>query len=417
MTEHHTKRKPRKTAAKMLPVPQAVKIAHSILGASNSHRWLECPASVRMEQMFPDTTSAFAEEGTTAHELGAYCLKHDIPTKDAPAFPGFDPITQQDVADLWTPEMRDHVQDYVDMVRLLPGDLMVEVRVDYSRWAPEGFGTSDAIRAHAPKKRAYVADLKYGTGVKVFAEENSQGKLYALGVLNELEFLYEDIQEFEIIIKQPRLDHQDHWTVSRDALLKWADEVVAPRAKLAMTQDAPFNPGEKQCQFCRARGNCKARAEWNMKLAAEAFGDIPAAVTLSMNEIAAILKRADDFKSWIKDIEETAFKRAVLGHDVPGFKLVEGRSNRKINNPEMLAQALDLEGYTPEQIYEPREIIGLGKLEKLLGKKSPIIKEFTFRPTGAPVLVPESDKRPALQATTAQEAFADVAYQVAAKDI
>lgn len=402
VTEHHPKK---------LPKPVASNTAHSILGASNSHRWLECPASVRMEQMFPDTTSAYAEEGTIAHELAAYCLKNGIDAKDAPAFPGEDPMTKTWCSDLWNAEMRDHVQEYIDLVRVLPGDLMVEVRVDYSRWAPEGFGTSDAIRPHVARKVCYVADLKYGTGIKVFAEDNSQGKLYALGVLNELGYLYsdDDIGEFEIIVKQPRLDHQDHWRITREDLLAWAENVVKPRAALALTQDAPFNPGEKQCGFCRARAHCKARADANLKFAQEMFGNMPAPETLSEAEVATILSRSADFKKWIGDIEERAFQDATR-HKVkfPGWKLVEGRSNRRINNPEMLAQALELEGFDHSEIYEPREIIGLGKLEKLLGKKHPIIKEFTFRPTGAPVLVPESDKRPALETMTAQEAFKDI---------
>lgn len=393
--------------AKLLPIPQAVKTLHSILGASNSHRWIECAASVRMEQMFPDTTSAYAEEGSTAHELAAYCLKNNCDTNEAPPFPGFNPMTQAQSDDLWDVEMRAHVQDYIDFVRLLPGDHMVEVRVDYARWAPEGFGTSDHIAIAPPLAR--VTDLKYGTGVKVYADKNTQGMLYALGVLNELDFIYGDsIKEFEITVYQPRLDHIDAWRISREDLLKWADEVVAPSAKLALTTDAPFNPGEKQCGFCRARGNCKARAEWNMKLALETFGETPDVSTLTPAEIATILARADEFRKWIGDIENRAFEQAKLGHLPPGFKLVEGRSNRKIVNQEDLALALELDGFTPEQMYEPREFIGLGKLEKLIGKKNPLIKEFTFRPEGAPVLVPDSDPRPARTVTTAQEAFANV---------
>lgn len=400
MTEHQPK---------MLPKPVMKDTPHAILGASSSHRWIPCPASVRMERMFPDTTSSYAEEGTIAHELAAYCLIHGCRASEAPPNMGWEPTVMKDV-DMWNPEMREHVQEYIDFVLLVPGDLLVETRVDYSKWAEKGFGTSDAIRVSVPERRARVIDLKYGTGVKVYAEKNTQGMLYALGVLNELDYIYGDsIDVFEIIIHQTRLDHVDRWEVTRDELLKWAEDVVVPAAREAMSETSRFNPGEKQCGFCRARAHCKARAEWNMKLALETFGTLPSPETLTLDEVAQILGRADEFRAWIKSIEDRAYEDATKSNvQFPGWKLVEGRSVRKINNPEMLATALDLEGYEPDQIYEPREIIGLGKLEKLLGKKHPLIKEFTFRPTGSPSLVPESDKRPALQTTTAQEAFQHV---------
>lgn len=345
---------------------------HAILSASGAHRWLNCPPSARLEQQFPDETSAYAAEGTKAHKIAEGILldKIDEPTPDE------------------MNEMHEHVSRYVEVVmeKLTPGaDLYVEQYLDFSPWVPEGFGTGDAVIVS--DEAIEIVDLKYGKGVKIDAEGNPQLRLYALGAYNQFGALY-DFDKVRVTIVQPRLDHISSEELTVEELLKWGEE-IKPIAQKAFKGEGEFNPGP-HCRFCKARRSCRARAEYHMNLARYEFKE-PA--LLSVEEIAEILKQADDLAAWAKEVKEHALTLAFRdGVKIPGWKVVEGRSTRKIADEAALAEKLAAEGVDPFK----KVMKTLTELEKTVGKKrfAELADGLIVKPPGKPTLVEEADKRP-----------------------
>lgn len=363
-------------------------IAHAKLSASGAHRWMNCPASVRMEEDHPRLGSKFAAEGTAAHALGETCLREH---RDADYY--IDHIFEDHTVDL---EMAENVQEYLDYVRSFDGELIVEQRVDFSPWVPGGFGTADAIVLKDDV--VHVIDLKYGKGIRVHAEDNPQGKLYALGVLHEFLAIYE-VEEFVITIVQPRMDHVSEWRITKEALLAWGVEVVGAAAE-ALDRHSKFNPGAKQCQFCGAKPVCPALAEHNMSLALEGFetvtehGELKELAGLSRTEIAHILHNVDGLKNWANAVEAHAQGLLERGEPLDGFKLVEGRSLRQWSDEAAAEKAL-VRKLTKKGAYT-QKLISPAQAEKKLGKDSPILKNHVTKPPGKPTIAVESDKRPAL---------------------
>ncbi|MFZ5817263.1 MAG: DUF2800 domain-containing protein [Bacillota bacterium] len=380
--------------------------AHAILSASGAHRWLACPASARLEQEFPDSTSTYAEEGTLAHALAELELRHflgGLTWEDYESI--LEPIASNP---LYSGEMYDYVQQHVDLVierinaaRAATPDALVflEQRLDFSRWVPDGFGTGDVVII--ADGTLEVIDLKYGKGVPVSAEGNPQIRLYGLGALDSFGTLYE-IDRVRMTIVQPRLDSISTEEMSVEDLVTWGDTVVLPAAMLAYSGEGPYAAGE-HCQFCRAKAQCRARAEANLELAKY---DFRAPALLTHEEIAEILSRAEELQKWAADLQAYALDQAV-NHGVrfPGWKLVEGRSNRKYEDEAQVTAALLAEGYTEEQIYE-KKLLGISAMEKLLTKKrfETILGGLVVKPEGKPVLVPESDKRPEINSVASAQA-------------
>jgi hypothetical protein len=368
---------------------------HAILSASSSSRWLACPPSARLEQNYANKTSAFAEEGTLAHDLGELSLKLSLAEITKRKFnPEFKKIEENS---LFTKDMPDYVNMYVEtcMEKVseakskTPDALFkIEQRLNFSKWVPEGFGTGDfVIIADGTME---VCDLKYGKGVPVSAIGNKQMRLYALGAIAEFEFLY-DIKNVKMTIIQPRLDSISTDEISAEDLLKWADEVLKPTAGLAFKGEGEYCAGN-HCTFCRAKAVCKARADKNMELAKYEFKASP---ILTEEEIADILGKADELAKWCKDVQEYALEQAVIGIDYMGWKLVEGRSNRKYTDLLKVAEILLANKYAEDKIYKPQELQGLTNMEKVIGKKnlSELIGDYIEKPIGKPVLVVETDKR------------------------
>lgn len=358
-------------------------IAHAKLGASSADRWMNCPGSVQLSEGMPDSKSEHAALGTKAHDLAELCLKHKL---DAIELPDNDEWAQ------YPHDMRHYVQQYLDYVRArlfeTGGRLLVEQRVDYSDWVPGGFGTSDAIIL--ADDRIICVDLKYGTGVKVYAERNRQAMLYALGAYSGYWYDLPDAPKVESVIVQPRLDHIDEAEQTLEELLAFADE-ARKAAELALSDNPPLVPGDKQCRFCRAKAVCRARADRNLSIAVEEFGEpVPVPDKLDLDEIGELLPKLDDIAQWVKDVKEYALQQAVNGGKIKGHKVVAGRSVRRWapDAAERLAEHDDL--------FE-RKLLGIGQAEKVLGKGSDLIKELTVKPEGKPALVPASDKRPEIQ--------------------
>lgn len=369
---------------------------HAMLSASSSHRWLPCTPSVKLEKQFENKTSTAAEEGTLAHELGELSLRYQLKeiTKRV-----YDNKVKKLITDndLYTNDMPDYVEVYTDVcmekvaaAKATTPDAIaiVEQKLDFSEWVPEGFGTGDfVIIADGTME---ICDLKYGKGVPVSAINNSQMRLYALGAITEFGFLY-DIQKVKMTIIQPRLDSISSDEIMVEELTKWADEYVRPRAELAIKGEGELCAGE-HCKFCKAQAICRAKAEYNMEIAKFEFAE---SKLLSQEEVADILGRVDDLVSWATKIKEYALDQALSGVNYPGYKVVEGRSNRKWADEKKVGEILLEQGFLENIIYT-KKLTGISNMETAIGKKEVqrLLGEYIEKPQGKPTLAPESDKRP-----------------------
>lgn len=360
---------------------------HAILSPSGSHRWLNCTPSARLEQEFEDKETEAAREGTAAHALCEHKLKKALHIR-----------SKRPVSDYDTDEMEECSDAYVEFVLEQYAETMkhcsdpivlIEQRLDFSCYVPDGFGTGDCIIIG--DGRLHIVDFKYGMGVLVEAEDNPQMKLYALGALELYDALY-DIREVSMTIFQPRRENVSTWTVPAEELKEWAENVLRPRAKMAYNGEGEYLPGE-WCTFCRAAVRCRARAEEKLKLAQTEFRMPP---LLTDAEIEEILTLLPDLTKWANEITAYATDVAVNhGEEWDGFKVVEGRSVRKYRDEEAVAKAAMDAGY--RDIYR-RSLITLTEMQKLMGKAKfdKVLGGLIIKPPGRPVLVPVTDKRPAM---------------------
>lgn len=370
---------------------------HSLLSVSGAHRWLNCPPSAVLESREPDTSSAAAEQGTAAHALAEWKLRRAL--HQAPAFKPESDWIDTEMEHL-TDDYVAFVQEHISIARETCGDpqVLIEQRLDFSHIVPGGFGTGDAVIIAEPTLQ--IIDLKYGQGVLVEAEQNPQLMLYALGALHAFGSLY-DIETVAVTIYQPRRGNVDTWEISVAELEQWAETEVKPKAELASAGEGEFCPGS-WCQFCKIAPTCRARAEANLQLAKLEFAP-PA--KLSDVEIADVLTRIPQLKTWAADVEAYALSKAVnQGVVFEGFKLVAGRSIRKYTSETDVAAAAEAAGY--RDIYD-RKLITLTAMEKLMGKPTfnEILGDLVTKPAGKPTLVPVSDKRPALDLVSAASDF------------
>ena len=374
---------------------------HAFLSASSSHRWLACPPSALLCAKEADQSSAYAKQGSDAHELCEYLLLKAL---------GHDPPDPTENLDYYDAEMlscaegyRNFVMEQVEEARKLSADplICVEQRLDYSRWVENGFGTGDCVIV--ADDLLHVIDYKYGLGVLVSASGddgtgNSQLKCYALGALDTFGDLY-DIRRIKLSIYQPRRENVDTFEMPVEDLLRWADDVLSPTAKLAFTGDGEFCAGD-HCVFCKVKATCRARADYNMELAKYEF-EKPA--MLNDEEIASILPMIDSLVSWATDIKEFALQQALSGTVYEGYKVVEGRSNRKYSDENAVARIVEEAGYDPFE----QQLLGVTAMQRQLGKKKfqELLGGLLYKPPGKPVLVPTSDSRP--EFNTAANDFID----------
>lgn len=369
--------------------------AHALLSASSAHRWLNCTPSATLEQQFPDTTSEAAKEGTLAHAIVETKLGRIIKGQRR----GKSTKAQRD-SPLYFPAMEDHCDAYVDFVEELYSKALTqspdailcsEMRVDFSRWVPGGFGTTDTTIIADDVMT--VVDFKFGKGHAVYAEENPQLRLYALGALAEFGDLY-DIKRIRTYIVQPRMDIVSSEELTEGFLLDWADGYVRPRAERASRGEGLTEAGD-HCLFCRAKPACRAYAVRMAEALKYEFRD---ASLLDEGEISDILGYAERLASWAREVKEYALREAQAGRSFPGYKLVQGRSNRRITDEGEAARRLAKAGFQPETYMRLK---GLTDLSDLMGKDvfAKVLEGLIEKPEGKPTLVPDTDKREALDLT------------------
>lgn len=380
--------------------------AHAVLSASGAHKWLVCTPSARLEEQYPNKTSEYMAEGTLAHAIAEFKVRSYF----------LEPIAKSTYTrkinkfrkeQYFNAEMINTTDTYLEFIKGIAMStqhkpfIAVEMQVDFSEWVPEGFGTADCILISGDT--LHVIDYKHGKGVKVEAEENPQMKLYALGAYNKYKLFYA-IQNVEMHIIQPRIDNISSYKLSLKDLLGWAENTVKPQAQKAWAGVGEFVQGE-HCRFCKVK-NCEFRAKQNMKVVEE-IKKITG--TLTPGELGEILTKTDGIEQWIKDLKGYALEQILEGVNIPGWKAVEGKSNRKIVDVDKAFEILEANGYDQAILYEKKPL-SLTALEKVVGKKqlTDAIGDYIEKPKGAPTLAKESDKRANYKKSSAIEDFKNI---------
>lgn len=378
---------------------------HALLSPSAAHRWLHCTAAPLLEKEFPDTESEYAAEGTLAHAVAELKLhKYTEPMSQRTFSTRYNKLRKDP---LWQPEMEGHTETYMDFIKqiylrqpLAPA-VRIEDQVSLARYAPECFGTADCLILAG--ETLYVIDFKYGKGVPVSAEHNPQMLMYALGALEKYQLLY-NFKDVQLAIVQPRLNNISIWEIYVDDLTAWGADVVRPAAQLALSGKGEFKPGE-HCRFCKAKLQCKARAEYYAAAKADKDAN-PKPMLLSVEDIARLLPIAAELEAWAKDLKEYALKCCLDGLDVPGYKAVEGRGSRKFTDLDAAFKIL-IENGTDEAMLYNKVPLTLAQAEKLVGVKpfNELLKDYIVKEPGKPALAKASDKR---EAITGKPKAADV---------
>lgn len=371
---------------------------HAKLSPSGAHRWMRCTASLTYEEQFPDSSSVYAEEGTRAHAAAAAILEgaEDYPYEEGDVATG----------------MPEHVLSYVKLVREYAegGHLLVEQRVNFGPWLGDvarratAFGTSDAVILHP--KLLTVVDLKYGMGVRVDAEDNEQLKLYALGCLNEFSW-FGDFEEVRLVIHMPRLNHVSEHTVHVSELHAFAERAKAA-AEAAMGPSPTFEPGAKQCRFCRAKGACEALREDVYDIVAAGAEEFDAVVPQDNDALAQAMDRVELVEVWCKGVRAEVERRLLTNVEVPGYKLVEGRLGARAWKDQGAVEALFKSWRLKKDEVYDLSLISPTKAQKLF-KTSPRrwskLEEHIDRAAGKLSVAPVTDRRPAVSASATADEF------------
>lgn len=371
---------------------------HAKLSASSAHRWMNCNPSANLEREFADRSSEAAAEGSAAHALCEHKLRKALKMRSTRPVSKYD----SDEMEMYTDSYVEFVLEQIEVAKQHCADpfVLIEQRLDFSCYVPDGFGTGDCLIV--ADKLLHIIDFKYGLGVLVDAEENPQMMLYALGALRLFDALY-DIDTISMSIFQPRRENVSTWTITVAELEEWAEQTLRPKAELAFKGEGEFNPGP-WCTFCKAAVKCRARAEEKLALARYEFAKPP---LLTDEEIEDILSRLDDLTKWANEIAAYAQDAAINhGKQWSGFKLVEGRSIRKYTDETAVVIAATSAGY--RDIFK-KSLIPITEMEKLMGKKTfaEVLGGLVIKPQGKPTLVPASDKRPAIH-TGANHDFTEI---------
>lgn len=384
--------------------------AHALLSASGASRWMKCTPSARLEEPFPSKSSVHADEGTLAHEFGELELRKIMKLITVPEYKN--KLKELRAHELYTDDMEEHVDVYISTVMEQfnsseGSELIIEERVDFSKYVPDGFGTCDALIASYKTSKLYVTDLKYGKGVQVYSKDNSQLKLYGLGALNR--FLASGcLIPFDTVvltIVQPRLNHVDSWEISVNDLLDWAEGELTEKAREAFEGSGEICAGD-HCRFCKAAPRCKALSEFSIEAAKMDFAEDEISDSfLSDEDLAEIYRKIPTISLWINKVQEYMLEEAKKGKKWQDLKLVEGRSNRTWQDSQKVKERL-YENMYEEEEFTTKKLAGITVIEKMMGKDafSAYLSDLVVKPQGKLSLVPKEDKRP------------EVGYQSAVND-
>lgn len=373
---------------------------HATLSASSAHRWLNAPPLPQLEKLFPNPASPMAEEGTAAHALGEYKLRKTLGQEYKRPISDF----QSDDMEIFTDDYCDYVMEQYQQAKLShPGTtVLIEQRLDFSNYVPDGFGTGDCIII--ADGLMHIIDFKYGKGVRVNAENNPQMKLYALGALNNYSMLYDQPEVIDMTIFQPRIGNISTWSIETDTLLDWAKTELKPKAELAIKGNGVVKYGP-WLQF----SNCNAvlRVRYNQYKKLQEF-QLRSPHLMSNAEIEEVLANVDELVKWANQVKSYAQDLAINhGKQWNGFKVVEGRSIRKYKDEATVAKISEENGFN--DIYQ-QSLLPITKLEKVMGKKlfNDLLGQYIYKPVGKLTLVPQSDKRPAVDTTNPKDEFTEV---------
>ena len=364
---------------------------HALLSASSAHRWLACPPSAVAAEAYPDQDTEFTREGTLAHEVAEIYASGDEVDMET---------VTEDIAKQITPEMLDCAKQYADYIeeqkKSADAVVLLEQRVDFSPWVPDGFGTCDCIILQGDTLT--IIDYKYGQGVAVDAKDNPQMKLYALGALNDYGFAC-DAKRVEMHIFQPRIDNISRDETTVDELLAWADKTVKPIAEKAAKGKGTHTPGE-HCRFCPHAGRCRSLTKVCTEYV-ETHQMRVAVPVLAPHEVAEVIRMEPLISLWLKRVKDQALTTLMDGGEIPGFKCVEGKQgNRKWKDDLEVNALLMKNGYSYEE-YTKTELLTVAQMEKALGKAKveALLGELITREPGKPTIAPETDKRPVYDRT------------------
>lgn len=382
---------------------------HALLSASAAERWLRCPPSVRLTEHLPDKDSEFSAKGTLAHAIAELKLQKYATPMSARAYNAAlkklqsDPLYEQAMmanTDLYLEHIKGIVTGYPPTQR---PNMHIERRVQYGHVAPEGFGTADCIVVGAGA--LHIIDYKNGAGVRVEVHDNPQLKLYALGALREFGLLH-TIERVHLHIVQPNNGGISSWSTTPAELNAWADE-IRPAAQAAFDGEGECSAGE-WCRFCKVFVSCPAQRQ-NFSLFEDLTKARPDPAELPPDEIGDLLARVPVVAEWMNKLREFALAQILAGAEIPGWKSVEGRSNRAWTDQEGAFRALVAGGIDEALLYE-RKPLTLTAVETAIGKKTfaELAAAFVKRPAGAPTLAPEADKRPAFTGRTPEQVFKNV---------
>jgi hypothetical protein len=387
-------------------------MGHALLSPSSASRWLVCTPSARLEAEMPDSSGVAASEGTLAHALGELLISHQTHETNTAKYKK--ELAKIKADPLFEKAMLSYMEDYRTFVleqfneaKNTNADAMLflEQKLDMTEYVPDGFGTGDVVII--ADSVLEIIDLKYGKGVEVSAIENKQMMLYALGALKNFGFLF-DITTVRMTIYQPRMDNVSTFEMLVDDLYDWAGLILKPRAALAFAGEGDFAPSEV-CRFCKVKAKCKALHDYNLELAKH---DFKSPDLIDDIDISEVLKRADLFTNWINAVKDHALNEAINnGKKWAGYKLVEGRSNRVYTDVEEVAKTLIEKGFNEEEIFNPKQLLGITALEKSITKTdfSRYLSHLVIKPAGKATLAPESDKRPEFSSVeAAKNDFAEV---------
>ncbi|NEW66069.1 DUF2800 domain-containing protein [Carnobacteriaceae bacterium zg-84] len=369
---------------------------HALLSASSSHRWLTCPPLPRLESYFENKTSEAAHEGTLAHAVAENKLRKSLGMSHKTI-----QVTDKEL-DEYTDDYVTYILEQLDIIKQSTKDpiVLIEQRLDFSDYVPEGFGTGDCVIVS--DKKIHIIDFKYGRGVDVSAVDNPQMKLYALGALKLYDALY-DMEEVVMTIFQPRKYNVSTDTMSTKKLMEWAETELKEKAELAFEGKGVIEYGP-WCQFSNCGVVLRARYDHHKKL--DRF-ELKSPHLLTDAEVEEVLHHVDDLAKWATEVKAYATEVAIKsGKAWDGFKLVAGRTVRKFTDEEKVAQIAKANGY--DNIYK-QSLLSMTDLQKLMGKTTfeELFKTLIVKPAGTPVLVPESDKRRAINLTQAKDEFTE----------